>query len=146
VKTTVRSTIYIDRPPDEVAKIILDPTKAVLWNSDLERFEVISESPGHVGSRARLHYMQDGKPYVMEDLLLAVDQTRRYLSRVSGDALDAEIETTLLPSDGGTRVTVRWTGTGRPLVFKLILPFMRRAIARQSEADLMKLKALVESQ
>jgi len=117
----------------------------VLWNSDLERFEVLSEAPGLVGSTARLHYVQGGRRYVMEDVLLEVEPNRRFLSRVSGDALEAEVETLLAPTDGGTRVTVRWTGSGKPLMLRLLLPFMRRSIARQTQGDLMKLKMLAET-
>jgi hypothetical protein len=146
VKTTVRSSIYIDRPPEEVTKVILDPAKAVLWTSDLERFEVISEAPGYVGSRARLHYRQGERSYIMEDLLLEADPDRRYLSRVTGDAIEAEVETRLSPANGGTRMTVRWTGWGKPLILRLLLPFLRRNIARQALTDLTKLKDLVESQ
>jgi hypothetical protein len=146
VKTTVRSSIYIARPPEEVTKVILDPAKAVLWTSDLERFEVISAAPGYVGSRARLHYRQGEKSYVMEDLLLEVEPDRRYLSRVTGDAIEAEVETKLSPANGGTQMTVRWTGRGKPLVLRLLIPLLRRSIARQALADLTKLKALVESQ
>ncbi len=145
MKVTVRQSITIARPPEDVAEVILDADKAVLWNTDLQKFEVLSAKPGMVGSKARLHYVQDGKPYVMEDELLEVEPNRRYLSRVTGEALEAEVETWLVPENGGTQVTIRWTGAGKPLLLRLLLPFMRRSIARGVETDLAKLKAVVET-
>ena len=145
MKVTVTTSVTIDRPPRDVARVLLDAEKAVLWTSDLEEFEVLSRPPGLVGSRARLHYRQGRQSYVMEDELLEVDRDRRFLSRVTGDAIDAEVETLLSPTNGGTNVRVRWVGSGRPLLLQLILPFMRRSIRRQAQADLDKLKALIEA-
>lgn len=145
LNTTVRCAVSIARPPEAVASILLDENKAVLWTSGLQRFEVVDRPPGLVGSKARLHYLEGGRSYIMEDLLLEVEPNRRFLSRVTGDAIEAEVETTLEPAPDGTVVTVRWSGRGRRLLVRLLLPFMRGAIKRQTIGDLMKLKALVES-
>lgn len=143
---TSRSSITIARRPEDIVRIFLDPEKAPLWNTGLERFEVLSETPGLVGSKARLHFVQGGRRYVMEDELLEVEPERRYLSRVSGDMLEAEIETLLVPTDSGTLVTVRWAGSGKKPLLRLLLPLMRRSLARQILADLAKLKKLTESE
>ena len=88
--------------------VILDPEQVVHWTSDLERFEVVSGKPGEVGSTARLHYREGGRAYVMQDVLLEADPLRRYVSQVSGEALSAQVETTLARQQGGgTRVNVR---------------------------------------
>jgi uncharacterized membrane protein len=144
VKTTVRSAIVIHRPPEDIAQIFLDAEKAPLWNTGLERFEVLTAAPGLAGSRARLHFVQGGRRYVMEDELMEVEPGRRYRSQVSGDMLEAEIETVLAPTDSGTLVTVHWTGSGRGVVLRLLLPLMRRSLARQISVDLAKLKQLAE--
>ena len=146
MKTSVQISIKIDRPPEDIAAVLLDAEKAVLWTSNLEKFEVLASPPGLVGSKARLHYKEGNKRYVMEDELLEVEPNRRFLSRVIGDAIEAEVETILRPINGSTQVNVRWSGSGKPLFLRLLLPFMRRSIAHQAHKDLMKLKALVESE
>jgi hypothetical protein len=143
--TTIRASVKIERSPEQIAYVLLDAEKAVLWTTDLEKFEVLSRPPGLVGSKARLHYLQGDQRYVMQDELLLVEPNRRYLSRVSGDAIEAEVETLLTPINSGTRVDVRWTGKGKHVILRLLLPFMRGSITRQTQNDLVKLKKLVES-
>jgi uncharacterized protein YndB with AHSA1/START domain len=145
IKTTIEASIIIARPPEAVRRVFLDPDQAVRWTTDLERFEVISGSGGQPGAVARLHYVQGGRPYVMQDELLDADPGRRHKSRVSGEALVAEVETTLLPEAGGTRLTIRWTGSGRRFPLTVLLPLMRRPVLRQAEADLAKLRTVAEA-
>jgi hypothetical protein len=80
----------------------------------------------------------------MEDVLLGAEPNRRYVSRVSGDALRAQVTTSLAASGNGTLVTVHWTGEGKLPLLRLMLPLMPASIKRQAQADLQKLKDLVE--
>jgi hypothetical protein len=80
----------------------------------------------------------------MKDVHMSVVPSRRYVSRLSGDALTAEVTTLHEPSGEGTQVTVRWTGSGKHPILRLMLPFIRNSIRRQAEADLRELRGLVE--
>jgi hypothetical protein len=142
---TVEATVEIAQPPEVVAAAFLDPANAVYWNKDLEQFEVISQEPGLVGSTAHLHYVQDGRPYVLEDVLEEVVPNQYFRSRVTGGGLQAQVETWLREAEGHTVVTVRWSGSGTTLLMRLLLPFLRGAIARQTRGELETFKTLVET-
>lgn len=143
--TTIEITCSVARSPEAIVRVIVDPAKAPLWNHGLRRFEVVAGSPGQVGAVGRLHYVQGRRHYVLEDTLLRADRGERYVSEVRGNGLRARVETLLTPQgEGGTLVTVRWSGRGtRPWTW-LLLPLMRRNITRGAERDLKSLKELVE--
>jgi uncharacterized protein YndB with AHSA1/START domain len=142
---TVETTIRIGVPPDAVAEVLLDADLAPRWTSGLERLELVSGEPGRPGCVGRARYVENGRRSVLEDVLLAVTPNRRYLSRVSGSGLTATVETILTPVDGGeTDLFLRWVGRGTNPITRIVLPLMRRRIARRAGEDLIALRCLAE--
>jgi hypothetical protein len=138
-------TVDIERPPEVVDQALLRADNAAQWNKDLVEFEVVSGEPGMVGSKGRLHYVQGGKDHFMEDVMEQAEPGRRYVSRVSGPAVTARVETRIEPVEGGTRLTIEWTGEGVKLLPRLLLPLMRRRMVRRSREELETFKGLVET-
>lgn len=87
---------------------------------DLKRFEVIKGKPGKVGSIGQLHYFQKDRSYIMKDELIDCKPRERYLTQVSGDALTAEVETTLHASGNKTEMHIKWSREGEIFLLKNI--------------------------
>lgn len=68
VEFEISTTIY--KPVDIIIDALNIPENHVYWTSHLERFEVIKGGPNQVGSIAHLHYLENGRRYIMEDKLL----------------------------------------------------------------------------
>ena len=137
--------VEISASPETVDQALMIPENAPYWNTDLIEFEVVKGPPGMVGAVGRLHYSQDGKEHIMEDVLEQAEPGRRYVSRVSGPAIEARIETVISPIDGGTRLVVTWDGRGKRLLVSLILPFLRRRMVHRTGEELRTFKELVET-
>lgn len=142
---TVDVTMRIRVPPETVARVLLDAAKAPLWTAGLERLELVSGKPGEAGCVGRAHYLEGGRRYVLEDVLEKVTPNRRYVARVAGGGIVANVETTLDPiGHGETLLTLRWKGRGTNPLTRVLLPFMKRRIARRAGADLCSLRDLAE--
>lgn len=136
--------LVIDQPPEVIEQAFFDPENAVLWTSDLERFEVIAQPEGKVGSMAHLHFKQGGRRYIMKDELLQYTPCEYFKSRVSGNGLDAVVETRLEGLGESTLVKVQWSGTATTLRMRLMLFLMRGAMIRQTQSEFETFKSLVE--
>lgn len=135
----------INRPAYIVTEALNNPKNFPYWQTDLKEFEVVKGGPNQVGSIGRLHYCQKGLPYIMEDKLIYCEPGKKYVSEVTGDALTAQVETTLESLEDKTKMSLRWSGKGKILPLKLLLPLLRGKIAKQAKKELETFKYLVET-
>ena len=141
---TIEVSVDIGAAPEAVSDVLLDADAAPLWTDGLERLELIEGDVGRVGSVGLAHYVEGGRRYTLEDHLLAAVPGKHFESEVRGGGMRASIETDLERVSDGTRITMRWSGTGTNPITWLMLPLMGRSIRRRCLSDLEALRALVE--
>ncbi len=99
-------SIVVNTTRDIVAEALVNPKNFPCWQTDLESFEMIERKPGELGSRGRLHYSQKGKKYVLEDRMVSCEPGRSCVSQVTGDTLEARVETILASYGDKTEMTI----------------------------------------
>jgi len=143
----IETTVFIPgRQPVVIAQALFAPENAVKWQSNLERCEVVSGSPGEVGAKMHLHFAPQGKRHIMEEVLEFAEPGRRYVSRLTGNGMAVQVETLLQATPDGTRLTTRWSGSSPSLWTRLLLRIMRNAITQRADLDLQSFKRLIEAQ
>jgi uncharacterized membrane protein len=138
-------SVEINRSLDIVEQAFFNPENMPCWTKDLVRVEVVEGKIGKAGSIARLHYVENGRPYVLEDRLLYHEPGKKIISRVSGSGMLVHVETTMESSGNKTRVNFSWSGKGTKFPLNIILPFMGGKIKRSARAELETFKRLVET-
>lgn len=143
--TTFEINIIINQPIEIVNKALMIPTNFPFWQTDLDRFEVVKGKPGEIGSVGLLHYTQKGRTYILEDKLMNCDPGKKYVSHVTGEAIFAKVETNLNALGNKTEMILKWSGKGKLFILKLLLPFFRRKMIKQTRKELELFKKLVET-
>ena len=140
----VLTETLIDRPVAVVAAFAGDPTHASEWYTNIKSVEWETPPPVAVGSRMAFvaHFLRRRLAYTYEVREL-VPNERLVMSTAEGPF---PMETTYTWSDEGgkTRMTLR--NRGEPSGFAgVVAPIMAMMMRRANQADLAKLKALLES-
>jgi hypothetical protein len=141
----VCTEIEIDRPRGEVAAFAADPDNATAWYKNIRSVDWETLPPAVVGSRIRFRAEFLGRAmeytYVVRE---SVPGERFVMATAQGPF---PMETVYEWEDAGpvaTRMSLQ--NRGEPTGFvALTAPVLARAMRRANEADLRRLKALLES-
>ncbi|MES2639084.1 MAG: SRPBCC family protein [Myxococcota bacterium] len=139
----ILTEIHIARPPAQVSAFAGDPDRAPEWYVNIQSVEWQTTPPLAVGSRLAFvaHFLGRRLAYTYEIREL-VPGARLVMSTAEGP-FPMETTYTWEPAEGGTRMTLR--NRGEPAGFsKLVAPLMAMAMRRANQADLVKLKGLLE--
>ena len=139
----VLTEIEIARPRAEVAAFACDPDNATRWYENIESVEWRTQRPLAVGSRlefvARFLGRRLAYTYEVRDHLPG----ERFVMSTAQGPFPMETTYAFEDAGAGTQMTLR--NRGRPAGFaKVGAPLMERAMRRANQADLRRLKGILE--
>jgi hypothetical protein len=140
----VLTEIEIKRPRAEVAGFAADPANALAWYKNIKAVEWETPPPAVVGSRLRFSAQFLGRTLNYTYEIRVNEAGRRFVMATMQGPFPMETTYTWDDSaEGATRMTLR--NRGEPSGFAAIAaPVMTRAMRKANEADLRRLKALLE--
>ena len=137
-------TVEIDAPPAAVFPYLLESEKRLRWMGALEESEELTEGPPAVGSRWRDVFEDHGQRLELEAELTEYDPNRRLSVRLVNRAFESTSTQELEEVDGRTRLTAVIETDYRSVAARLMARVVTRHAQKQLEADLARLKELVE--
>ena len=134
----------INRPVEEVFTALQDFDKAPQWNPGLTEVRQTSNGPLEVGS-TMVHVGRFlGRSYESPSVCTESIASQRFASRTTSGPFHLEVENTVEPADGATRLTSLYRGESRGF-FKLAEPVVIRLTRKHFETAAENLKALLEA-
>jgi len=140
----VRTEIEIARPRAEVAAFAADPDNAVAWYRNIKAVEWKTPPPAAVGSKVRFTAQFLGRTLDYTYEIREVDPGRRFVMATAEGPFPMETTYTWADTpDGGTKMALR--NRGKPSGFAAVTaPVLARAMRRANDADLRRLRAILE--
>lgn len=138
-----KKSVQINRSPDEVFEFMSDPSNDPKWRDSAVSSEWISEGPTQVGSRFKSVDRILGREIEAISEVTKWNPPHRYGQKSAEGPVPFELDITLEPDDGGTRVTL----VGQAEMggfFKIAEGLAGRQLEKQIEKDLAGLKRALE--
>ena len=139
----VVTEIEIARPRSEVAAFACDPDSATRWYENIKSVEWQSPPPLAVGSRLEFVARFMGRRLAYTYEVREHSPGERFVMSTAQGPFPMETTYTFEDAGAGTRMTLR--NRGEPAGFaKIGAPLMERAMRRANQADLRRIKEILE--
>jgi uncharacterized protein YndB with AHSA1/START domain len=142
--TKVNTSIWIDRPAEDVFNYVADPENVALWAGPVLEAKKTSPGPVGVGTTSTRKTQLLGRTMESNYEITAYEPGQLYGDKTTSGPVNIESRVILEESNGGTDVTIEGDIEAGGF-FKLAEPVMVRVVGRQVETDAQTLKDLLEA-
>jgi uncharacterized protein YndB with AHSA1/START domain len=134
----------IDRPVEKVFAFLVDPSKTADWTPGLTEARQTSDGPVGVGTTVLFIGKFLGRGFEALSECTEYIPNQRFTSKTTSGPIQLEVDSTLQPVDGGTRLATVYRGESRGF-FTLAEPVIVRLTKKHFETAAENLKALLEA-
>jgi hypothetical protein len=131
----------IDRTPMVVARVMFDPRNDAKWIDGAKRVEAPAVDATEIGTRVKRHGAFWGRSFSWVTETVAFEQDSKLTLKYVEGPMTGDVTYEIAPEVDGSLVTLR-NSTASPLEVPGASTFLKRTL----QADLKRLKALVERQ
>jgi uncharacterized protein YndB with AHSA1/START domain len=135
----------INRPVDQVFAFLVDPTKTSDWTPGVTEARQTSDGPVGVGTTVLFIGKFLGRGFESLSEVTNYVPNEKFTSKTTSGPIHLEVDSTLQPVDGGTRLATDYRGESRGF-FKLAEPVIVRLAKKHFETAAENLKALLEAE
>lgn len=143
----VRCTNEISRLPACVFPWIAEPTKAMQWQKDVKRTEIIINTPEVQGTTFKEIVDEDGRELEMTGVVTQFSPNEQIAFHLSSRIHEFDVSYELRETGNGTRISVeaiiRWKFPMNILIL-FLGKRMQKQLAEQLHSDTQQLKAICE--
>jgi len=135
----------INRPVDQVFAFLVDAGKTSDWTPGLTEARQTSDGPVGVGTTVLFIGKFLGRSFESLSEVTDYVPNEEFSSKTTSGPIHLEVDSTLQPVDGGTRLATVYRGESRGF-FKLAEPVIVRLTRKHFETAAENLKALLEAE
>lgn len=139
-------SIVIAAAPADVFPWLADSERRLRWMGALVESEALTDGPPELGSRYRDVFEDHGQRIELEAELVEVKPGERLTAKLVSKGFESTSSQQLEAADGGTRLSAAVETRYTMLAARLLAPLVTRHAQKQLEADLARLKELVEAE
>lgn len=137
-------TKYLNCPVEQVYDFVINADNLRLWQSGLIKSELLTRGPLRVGTRVRqVRFMGPKKSEIKAEITI-LEPNKRFTTKTITSP-KATIDYSFEPKNGGTLLTYRFEMHTSGLMH-MMEPMVKGIIKTDTDADLDKLKQILESQ
>ena len=141
----VESKIIISKPAMEVWNFFSNPDNFKRWLSGFINLVQVSGTAGTVGARSKHYYHELGKDIILDEEIIEVVPGKKFSSMLTSSMMDSNIVAVFNETGNEqTEFSISSDTKFKGFLWKQIGPLMKGEFKKRQEADLRKLKQVIE--